>query len=572
MKKTLKLLLKQLPLILFVLVILFSVYTAHHFAYNINDSDFASELVLGNFLAEQNKLVSTDWFYGSELRILSTNLVYMPLFKIFHDFPTVYFLGALVIQLFLVLSYYYLSQQIGLKRNAFLLSAALLLLPVCIYYGRNGLYQTYYAPCFIIGFLIAGLYLSAIRHKRQGKPLAQSLRLLALFTLAAGGSLNGARQIPGTILPLLATAFAVSVLSRPKDTPLKDVLGRGRFELGLAAAVFLLAGFGFFIHNAVLSRYFVFGTATDGSAVISSVDRLRSILVGYLTLFGFQEKRLLFSAEGLLALGSVFAAAVFLCLSIRSLLARKGELAPPAAFLKTFYPVAMLLMTGIFCVTDRFVNYHVYYLSAFVWIFPFIGLLLNESPDSLRQITLEQALVYLVCLILFANGIYNNLYYLHPDDKQVEYDYLTQIDIDSLQRFDGVLTFIEENGYEVGYATHWQANIVTAATNGRIPIIRIIRVYPYPIFAYDDVLTYKQSRELSFVEDKEVFLLLTRDEGDIFSGSDLAPFAIPVYEDEYYRIYTFDFSTEVWDYLLDQAEYLNQTTVLDQLLPDGQGD
>lgn len=568
MKKTLKTLLKQLPLILFILVILFSGYTAHHFAYNINDSDFSSELVLGHFLAEQNKLLSPDWFYGSELRILSTNLVYMPLFKLFSDWGIVYFLGACVIQTLLVLSYHYLSRQIGMKRNAFLISASLLLLPVCVYYGRHGLYQNYYAPCFIIGFLIAGLYLSAIRHREQTKKLPQGLRLFALFALSFAGCLNGARQIPGTILPLLITAVVVSVLSQPKRTPLKDILRRRRFPLWLAAGVFLCAGSGFLIHNVVLSRYFVFSSATNGYAATPSLDKLLDIFVGYMALFGFQENRLLFSVEGLFALGSVFAAVVFLITGIRSLISRKDNLSLPAAFLKTYYPVAMILLTGIYCITDRFVNYHVYYLPAFVWIFPFIGTALNEAPVSLPATTLKHVLLYLACLILFANGIYNHLYFIHPDGKQVEYDSLTQVEIDSLQRFRGVLDFIGENGYEVGYATHWQNNIVTAATNGRIPMIRIIRLYPYPVFAYDDSLTYKQTRELSFVEDKEMFLLLTQDEGDLFSNSDLAPFAIPVYENTYYRVYTFDFSTEIWEYLLEQAKAMNQTSVLNQLLPE----
>ena len=557
--------LRALPIALFVIVALFSCLTAHHFAYHYNDSDFASELVLGNFLAEQNKLLSSDWFYGSELRVLSTNLVYMPLFKVFSDWRMVYFTGACIIQIILVLSYYYLSRQIGLKRNAFFLSATLLLLPVGVYYGRFTLYQTYYAPCFIMGFQMVGLYLSVIIRRKQQKPLAQGLRLLALLFLAFGSSLNGARQLASTVLPMLVTAFAVSIAGRSKETPLVDSLKRQWPRWTLAVAVFLSAGAGFLVHNVVLRLYFVISPATDGYAAIPSVEQIRSILVGYLTMFGFQENRLLFSAEGILAVCSVFAAVVFLVVSLRSLMTRKDDRVLPGAFLKTLYPVAMILITAIFFITNRFVSYHSYYLQAFVWIFPFIGLFLNEAPASFRKTTTKQAIVYLACFILFANGVYNNLYFINPDDKQVSYSHLTEEKIDTIQLCRGVVDFIEENGYEVGYATHWQANIITAVTNGRIPMIRIIRFYPYPVYTYDDALTYKETRELSFVEDKDMFLLLTRDEADVFSGSELAAFAIPVYEDENYKIFTFDFSTEVWEYLLEQAVTYNQRSVLDQL-------
>ena len=559
--------LRALPVALFVIVALFSCFTAHHFAWNINDSDFASELVLGNFLAGQNKLLSSDWLYKSELRLLSTNLVYMPLFKIFDDWRMVYFIGACVIQLLLVLSYRYLSRQIGLKQNAFFLSASLVLLPICIYYGRFALYQTYYAPCFMMGFLMVGLYLSIIAHRKQRRLLDQGLRLFALFVLAFGSSLNGARQIPGTILPLVLTTIVTGIYRQPKGTSLWEILKRQRFECFLAIIVFLCAVLGFFIHNVILSQYFMFSSATNGSAVIPAMDGIRNILVGSLTFFGFQENRRLFSVEGILALASVFAALVFFSFSVRNLVSRQNHLDPSAGFIRLFFPVAMLLMTMIFLVTDRFVSYHSYYLPVFVWIFPFIGLCINDIPVPLRHITLKQIMICLSCLILFANGIYNNLYFIDPDDKQVTYSYLTQEKIDTLERLQGVVNFIEENEYDVGYATHWQSNIITAMTNGKIPMIRIIRIYPYFKYTYYDCLTYRETRELSFVEDKEIFLLLTRDEADVFSGSELAALAIPIYEDENYKIFTFDFSTEVWDYLLGQAEYFNQTSVLDQLQP-----
>jgi len=74
-------------------------------------------------------------------------------------------------------------------------------------------------------------------------------------------------------------------------------------------------------------------------------------------------------------------------------------------------------------------------------------------------------------------------------------------------------------------------------------------------------------REESVVEDKNVFLLLSQNETGVFGSSELALYAIPTYSDEYFQIYEFDFSTEIWEYLLQEAEYYNQQSVLDQLLP-----
>ena len=80
-------------------------------------------------------------------------------------------------------------------------------------------------------------------------------------------------------------------------------------------------------------------------------------------------------------------------------------------------------------------------------------------------------------------------------------------------------------------------------------MITIDRVYPYAIYTNSNWLMNKQNRALSFVEDKDIFLLLTHDESYVFYDCELAAYAIPVYDDAYYRIFVFDFSTEIWEYL-----------------------
>ena len=559
---------RYLPAALFILVILFSWYTAYHFANNIIDSDSSSELVLGHFLAGQNRIVSSDWFYGSELRMFNTNLIYMPLFKIFSDWSLVRFLSICILQAVLVLSYGFLSKQTGFSRNTFFLTASMMLLPISSLYGMLILYQSYYIPCAAYGFLIVGLYLSAVRHRGDGHRAVQGFRVSLLLGLSVISCMNGARQMPATMITLPIAALLVAIKTQEKPWSLAGVAKPQWANVGLAFAVFLAGSAGFLVHNLVLSRYFVFSSTTGAEVALPTVDNILAILKSYLYQFGFQEGRLLFSIEGLLTLGSVLTAAVFFALAARKLLAKPcpGQ-SYPAVLMFHYYPAALLIMTVIFFLSPYFQGYRSFYLMVIVWLFPLIGAAFDRvSP---KRMTVRRAILFLACLGLFASGIYYNFYYLHPEGKRTEFSTLADLPINTLDKLRGVLDFIGENGYEVGYATHWQCNVITEATNGEVPMIRIIRVYPYPMYAYDDVLTYKQTRELSFVEDKDMFLLLTRDEADVFSGSDLAAFAIPVYDDENYTVFTFDFSTEVWDYLLEQAKTLNQTSVLEQLLPEG---
>ena len=539
--------LKGLPLLLFIAALLFSGFTAFHYTNHILDSDAASELVLGNLLAEQNKIVAYDWLYSSEFRLFNTNLVYMPLFKIFESWQTVRFISILLFQLMLACSYYYLSRRMKISTNAYFISAAFMLLSVSVVYGRLGLFHNYYTPCFIYGFLIAGLYLSFTEHRGK-KRLWQALRLTVMLLLSLMSCLNGFRQLPATMIPLFITSLVVAVKEHRNAPDILADIPKRKWTNVLWAGAVLLAGFaGLLIYTLILPRYFHYQVMTDSVVSLPSTENLRNLLVGYLSLFGFQEGRALFSAEGLLALGAVFSGAVLLAVSLGDLIPRQKPENIPGSFMGTFYPVAMLCMTLTFLVLLGNDNYPQYYLPAFVWIFPYLGLTADRMPPSVKRFTVKQAAIALACLCLLCNGVYNNLYYLNPDDKQVSYD--PGIDIHTLDHLQGAINFIEENELEVGYAYFWDSNIVTEATNGRTVMIPIAYDNEYHVLAYHGILTSLTYREEAFVEDKAVFLLATIAHSGFFGETELAQYSLLAYEDEYYRIYIFDFSTEVWEHL-----------------------
>ena len=148
-----------LSALFFALCGLMSLYLTYKTAGNLLDSDASSELVLARLLADTNQILSRDWFYSTELRVLNTQLIYMPLFKIFSDWKLVRFFGALLLQAILVLSYYFLSRQAGFSRNVFFLTGGLLLLPASTPYARIVLLHSYYVPHIAIGFFLLGLLL-----------------------------------------------------------------------------------------------------------------------------------------------------------------------------------------------------------------------------------------------------------------------------------------------------------------------------------------------------------------------------------------------------------------------------
>ena len=53
------------------------------------DADMASEQLLANLLAQEGGVMSTNWYYSTELRVLNTQLVMAPLFRLFTSWHTV---------------------------------------------------------------------------------------------------------------------------------------------------------------------------------------------------------------------------------------------------------------------------------------------------------------------------------------------------------------------------------------------------------------------------------------------------------------------------------------------------
>lgn len=68
------------------------------------DADMSSELVLSKLLSQEHGVLSTNWYYSTELRVLNTQLVFVPLFHLFRDWQTVRAVGTAILLALMVLS------------------------------------------------------------------------------------------------------------------------------------------------------------------------------------------------------------------------------------------------------------------------------------------------------------------------------------------------------------------------------------------------------------------------------------------------------------------------------------
>ncbi len=120
--------------------------------YLMLDSDMSSEMILADLLSEEKTILSKEWYYSTELRVLNTQLIFTPLFWLFNDWHTIRMVGSIICWLLLLVSYYYLCRQLGLKKY-FAISGIVLILPFSYNYFSFTITGLYYIPHIAITFL-----------------------------------------------------------------------------------------------------------------------------------------------------------------------------------------------------------------------------------------------------------------------------------------------------------------------------------------------------------------------------------------------------------------------------------
>ena len=537
---------RALPAILFALALAFSWVTAWYVTQNLLDSDTSSELVLANLLSRQNRVITSDWYYSNELRVIQTQLVYAPLFKLFSNWHLVRFLGVLILQTLLVLSYRYLTRRLGLSLRAFFLSAAMLVMPYSVAYGRIVLYHTFYLPFVALGFLLVGLYLAVLGQPREETRARRNIRFGLLLAVAFIAGLNGVRQLMITMVPLLAAAFLVMFRGNPAPEH-----GTGRYAgwrpVWLAAAVLALGGCGYLIYQHVFSKLYAFHLYDSIILGLIGPDNFTRLSQGFFAQFGFQAGREMLSLDGLLACGGILVTLYMIGVGLRALKTRSLRQDEPVDWMALLYATATLTMLAMFCFTRDNANYLLYFIPIAVWAVPVLGVQLEGviALPSARKL-----LLIAICAVMLGNGIYNNLYYIDPKNKPVDYEGISAPETDTVESMQGVLAFLRENQYTLGYATFWNANVLTEMSNGTIPMVNIILDESDMTATLYDWLSDRNLRDPAFVAKQKVFVLLKGDEDQLFYNTSLSENAVYAYEDDNYMIFSYDNPTDPMDAML----------------------
>lgn len=414
------------------------------------DSEMSSELVLAHQLKESGGIFSGNWYYSTEIRVLNTQLVYSFFFHAFDDWQTVRILGNVTLYLLLLGSYYFLCKKLGITRY-FPLSAGIMLLPLSAWYFSFFLFGAYYLPRVSMMFFILGILMQPPAESYSKKGVIVDTLFACLFSLALG--LEGARMmlilfVPVTII--VGAEFFWRAFHRDRENSAKysTLLRQDGFPRYLTQAflvcVFALAGF--LINKMILSHVYPFEQFENfiPKLTFRSINRMFFNQI-YLIGFGFVSHK--------------YAMAVWATVGalIAWFLLRKAKKSTLALRFLWACFVSWACYAAFSCMFD--IGQAAYHMIPVAVLFiPAVAVVIREA--NIKPV-LSRMICMGLCLCLLVIGLLGYLKFASWPYRNGE---------ESNEAFMQIAAVLEEKGYRNGYATQWNANVLTELSDGEIDV------------------------------------------------------------------------------------------------------
>lgn len=485
----------------------------------IVDSDLASEMILSDLLNKEGTIISHNWFYSTELKVVNLQWFYR--------------LGLLIFP-----NDWHLARTFGMAITLALFAAAMLFFVKCAGLGRAGLwmvgtllwpfgqhylvyaiYGGYYLVYTFFYMLVLALVLRSLNADK--KHCALQWVLACVITAVAG--MNGVKQLMVFHAPLCLAAAVLLVLALHScgKTNWKAALDVCRKEVRLLAASLVTAvaaAAGYFVSNAVLSRMYDFKSY---NFIVWNRDEdwftLDRILMDFFHEFGYENGSGVFHFGGIAAaVGLLLGCWMFFC--IVRLLLRLDKLERNDKLLVLLL-VAMLAVCGV-----AYTYFHEYYLYFWLMNMPVaIAVMAVEIKTEDFHILGARQLLGVglaACFMLCAVSTVR---------QEQEHPYLAHKGLNTAAEW------LVDNGYTQGYSTFWNGNAMTELTSGKL------EVWTLQSLDRDDVPNWLQPKSHLTTDPEHPFLLIDTETDGPAENAKLIQYGdcTEVYNDGRYVIYDF---------------------------------
>ena len=491
----------------------------------IVDSDLASEMILSNLLNQEGSIISTNWYYSTELKVVNLQWFYRLGLILFPD-------------------HWYMARAFGMAIALALYAGALLLLANSAGLGRAGLWMTgtllwpfgqrylvyalyggYYLVYTFFYMLVLALLLRSC--KTDGKRRVRLWGVACLVCVVA--SLNGVKQLMVFHAPLFLAAGVVLVLALHDcgATSWRAALAACRVQVRFFAGTLLTAvccAAGYFVSSSILSKLYDFKSYSfitwNRSSDWFSLD---SIIMDFFHEFGYRNGAGLFHFSGIAAgVGLLLGAFMFLCMVRLLLRLRSLQMTDQILVLLLVF---MVLVCGV-----SYTYFQEYYQYFWLMNLP-IGIAVMAVELKTEKFRLpgvrQGAAVLLTCAF--------TLCAVNTVRQKIEKPTLAHKGLDT------VATWLVDNGYTEGYATFWNCNALIELSSGQLDVWTLVNLS-------DDVQPdWLQKKDHLTTDPQQPFLLIDTETDGAAEEMGLVEYGDceKVYDDGRYEVYAFASAADV---------------------------
>ena len=239
---------------------------------------------------------------------------------------------------------------------------------------------------------------------------------------------------------------------------------------------------------------------------------------------------------GILSVGGIFAGCYCVYLSVRRFLAHGGSQDFRKSLVRIFFLSVAFITLVLFAVTGESNDYQ--YALYLIFILPWAVLLLaaelEELPREIHLLRAEKLLPFLAVAILLANSAANILFFLGNEKFDQVYEGLHYKDMDVRDSVSDAAAFVAENGYDLGYATFWNSNIVSEITDGRVRMVNVCLIPSVDCIIFDNWLNFFSYREQPA---EKPFMMMATSELADFATTEAYGNCVLVYQDAHYSVF-----------------------------------
>ncbi len=434
------------------------IYIKGHYIYHL-DSDQASELILSKLLADEKKLVTDNWYYSTELRVLNTQIVYSFFFGITQNWRHVRLLSFGCLYIIMLLSLLFMMDRLRIKKYYFIV-AGILCIPISNDYFDVVQEGAYYLPHISISFLAIGL--TEWIADSQLRTIKNAALICVSFLLALIAGLGGARQVVVTYMPLLlsglyiftrSTVSTVEYDSRRRHISISVKSLTDRRKLYIIASIVSYIGsfIGYVINTKVLSKFFSFHQYNISFSSFD-INRLSKVLDGFLNTLGFTN-------HYVFSYAAIYNAVCFACASailVALIYGYRQKYYEKLYCYAILCLASMLVFIALYAFSDMPYsagpNPDRYNLPLIVLFIPFSVFALGKCSLDRRKKT--HILIFFVILLALRGGTF----------------YYVEQKTDNTSELRTISSELVNRDYHNGYATFWNANVLTELTNGSIEV------------------------------------------------------------------------------------------------------